>query len=98
MDKKWMVEVFKYQNTRQQVWTGIFYGLVFRFHEIIHCLIPCNPKNTPYCISNALIEAVKGNLENGLIFSGSNAYRLTELVSVKQLIKPLVRDAESTTV
>ena len=26
------------------------------------CLIPCDVKNTPYCISRALIEAVKGNL------------------------------------
>ena len=26
------------------------------------CLTPCNLKTTPYCISRALIEAVKGNL------------------------------------
>lgn len=31
------------------------------------CLKSCNPKETPYCISKALIEAVKGNLEEGLI-------------------------------
>lgn len=59
------------------------------------CLIPCNPKNTPYCISKALIEAVKGKLDNGLIFSGSNAYRLKEIVSVQQLMKQLVSEAET---
>ena len=37
------------------------------------CLIPCDVKNTPYCISRALIEAVKGNLEDGLIFTGANS-------------------------
>ena len=60
-----------------------------------NCLIPCNPKTTPYCISKALIEAAKGKLDEGLIFTGSNAYRLTEIVSVKQLMKQLVNEAET---
>lgn len=60
-----------------------------------NCLIPCNPKNTPYCISNALIEAVKGNVDNGLIFTGSNAPRINEIVSVKQLMHELVTEAEA---
>ncbi len=59
------------------------------------CLIPCNPKTTPYCISKALIEAVKGKLDTGLIFTGSNAYRLKEIVSVKQLMQQLIREAET---
>ena len=52
----------------------------------INCLIPCNPANTPYCISRALIEAVKGNVENGLIFVGRNADRITSMTSVKEII------------
>lgn len=59
------------------------------------CLIPCNPKDTPYCISKALIESVKGNLENGLIFTGSNAFRLKEILPVKQLLQQLINEAES---
>lgn len=59
-----------------------------------NCLIPCNPKTTPYCISKALIEAVKGKLDEGLIFSGSNAYRLKEITTVKQLMQELVSEAE----
>jgi len=58
------------------------------------CLKPCNPGNTPYCISKALIEAVKGNLKDGLIFTGSNAYRIDKIVKVKELIKQLVEEAE----
>jgi NAD(P)H-dependent flavin oxidoreductase YrpB (nitropropane dioxygenase family) len=58
------------------------------------CLKPCNPGNTPYCISKALIEAVKGNLKDGLIFTGSNAYRIDKIVKVKELMKQLVEESE----
>lgn len=54
------------------------------------CLIPCDVKTTPYCISKALIEAVKGNVDEGLIFSGSNGYLADHLISVKELIDELV--------
>lgn len=54
------------------------------------CLIPCNPADTPYCISLALINAVKGDLENGLVFCGANAYRIDKIVPVKELISELI--------
>ncbi|MBU5674873.1 nitronate monooxygenase family protein [Alkaliphilus sp. MSJ-5] len=60
-----------------------------------NCLQPCNPKETPYCISTALIKAVKGELEEGLIFAGSNAHRLSKIVTVKELISELLSDAEA---
>lgn len=53
------------------------------------CLIPCNPASTPYCISEALMNAVKGNLDNGLIFCGSNASKVNKLVSVQDLMNEL---------
>lgn len=59
-----------------------------------NCLKKCNPKETPYCISKALIEAVKGNIQEGLIFSGSSAYKIDKIVTVKELIDELVSDAE----
>lgn len=59
------------------------------------CLKPCQPAVTPYCISKALIEAVKGNVEEGLIFTGSNAYRLDKIITVRELINELVKEAES---
>lgn len=55
-----------------------------------NCLTPCNPADTPYCISEALINAVNGNLDEGLIFCGENAYRLTKMTTVKQLMSELV--------
>ena len=53
------------------------------------CLQMCNPKEIPYCISSALIEAVKGNVDNGLIFCGQNAYRNNEIVSVMSVMNEL---------
>lgn len=54
-----------------------------------NCLVPCNPSTTPYCISQALIDAVKGDIENGLIFTGTNGYRINEITTVQGLINEL---------
>lgn len=59
-----------------------------------NCLKKCNPKDTPYCISKALVEAVKGNVKEGLIFAGSNAYKIDKIGTVKELINELVTNAE----
>lgn len=60
-----------------------------------NCLIPCDPKTTPYCISEALINSVSGDVDHGLIFSGSNAYRVDKIVTVKELISELVDETEA---
>lgn len=57
-----------------------------------NCIKNCEPKNAPYCITKALIEAVKGNVDNGLIFSGSNAYLVDKITSVKKLMMELVEE------
>ena len=58
------------------------------------CIKECNPKTTPYCITEALIQAVTGNLDKGLIFVGSNAYKVNKIVTVKELMIELVTEAE----
>lgn len=54
-----------------------------------NCLVPCNPSTTPYCISEALINAARGDIDNGLIFCGSNAYKINKIISVKELLDEL---------
>lgn len=54
------------------------------------CIKTCNVANTPYCITKALINSVKGKLDNGLIFCGSNVEKIKEIVSVHDLIQDLV--------
>ena len=55
-----------------------------------NCLEKCNPATVPYCITKALMDAVKGDVENGLIFCGANVGRIKEIVTVKELMGELV--------
>lgn len=53
------------------------------------CLEKCSPKEAPYCITQALIRAVQGDVENGLIFCGDNAQYLTGITTVPEVIRSL---------
>lgn len=55
-----------------------------------NCIKTCNPADTPYCITKALVNAVKGDIHNGLIFCGSNVEKIKEIVSVHDLMSELV--------
>lgn len=55
----------------------------------IGCMKPCVPASTPYCISDALVHSVEGDVENGLVFAGANAWRVTDIVSVHDLMAEL---------
>lgn len=50
------------------------------------CVSTCKPNETPYCITEALLNAVKGNVEDALLFCGDNAYRATKIESVKDIM------------
>ena len=54
-----------------------------------NCLAQCDPGKVPYCITKALIDAVKGDVENGLIFCGSNVGKINHLTTVHDLMKEL---------
>jgi NAD(P)H-dependent flavin oxidoreductase YrpB (nitropropane dioxygenase family) len=60
-----------------------------------HCLRSCNPRTAPYCIARVLADASKGNLFRSFAFAGSNAYRCTEIVSVKTLVDQLSEELEN---
>lgn len=63
---------------------------------ISKCLVPCDAGKgalvAGYCIADRLGDAYLGKAETGLFFSGSNGYRLQELVSVRELIETLTGD------
>ncbi len=44
-----------------------------------HCIKTCDPKTAPYCITRALINAAMGDVDNGLLFCGSNAWRAQKI-------------------
>ena len=57
-----------------------------------NCIRTCDYTKSPYCIIIALINALKGNLENGFAFAGSNAYRATGIISVKEVFQSLIKE------
>lgn len=63
-------------------------------NRCINCLKTCNPRETPYCILDSLINAANGDIENGLFFSGSNVHRVNEIVSVKNIIEKIIKEFE----
>ena len=54
-----------------------------------NCLEKCNPAKVPYCITKALVDAVKGDVENGLVFCGTNVGRIHEITTVHVLMQEL---------
>lgn len=53
------------------------------------CLEHCNPAEIPYCITQALIRAAKGDVENALLFCGANAYRCEKMETVAEVMGEL---------
>jgi nitronate monooxygenase len=56
------------------------------------CLRTCNIDTTPYCIVGVLINGRKGNFVHGYAFAGANAYKATEIISVKETMDILVKE------
>ena len=60
---------------------------------ISNCVTPCHrgeeAKIVGYCIADRLSDAYDGKKETGLFFTGSNGYRLNEIITVKELLKKL---------
>jgi len=56
------------------------------------CLKTCDPDKVNYCIADALINAYKGNFEEGFAMCGENTFRVDKIVSVKELINELVTE------
>ncbi len=62
------------------------------FKCVFHCIKTCDPATTPYCISSALINAMKGNLDKGFVFCGSNVGKVKSIMSVHDLMATLRRE------
>jgi len=54
-----------------------------------HCLESCGALEARYCIAEALDNARQGKLREGFAFCGANAYRVTSIVPVKDLLAGL---------
>lgn len=54
-----------------------------------HCIVTCDYEKSPYCIAAALNSAKKGKMHRGFAFAGDTVYKITGLMSVKELIDSL---------
>ena len=61
----------------------------------LQCMIPCQPTNTPYCISEALIQSVSGHIQNGLVFVGTQASQIHKMKHVSELIDEYLDEMEN---
>jgi len=59
------------------------------------CLTVCKISSARYCIALALLNSYFGDVDNGLIFCGQNAYRCKEITTVKALIQELLTELEA---
>ncbi len=61
---------------------------------ISNCVAPCHrgveAREVGYCIADRLSDAYDGKVDSGLFFTGSNGYRLNEIITVKALIEKLM--------
>ncbi|MBF0137694.1 MAG: nitronate monooxygenase [Magnetococcales bacterium] len=49
----------------------------------------CRDEESTFCIARALHQAQQGDLENGLVFTGTNATRHTRMTSVREIFEEL---------
>ncbi len=55
------------------------------------CLKKCSRE---FCIMKALVNAQKGNLDEGIIFAGERAHLIKKILPVKDIFKRLVKEAK----
>ena len=62
-----------------------------RIKHCYHCITTCDPAKIPYCITQALVNAAEGNLDEALLFCGENAYRCDKIEKVKDIMEEFHR-------
>ena len=78
------------------IYNNLAKGLESGHQKISHCYRClrsqiCNTVDAPYCITEKLGDAVKGDVENGLVFTGALGYKIDKITTVKELVDELTR-------
>jgi NAD(P)H-dependent flavin oxidoreductase YrpB (nitropropane dioxygenase family) len=56
------------------------------------CIKGCKVVGIPYCITEKLSDAVKGDVENGLVFSGAKAYMVNKIQTVEEMVNEIMSE------
>jgi len=82
------------RGVKTQLHDDIEKGIAPKVACISNCVAPCKrgeeAKIVGYCIADRLSDAYDGIAESGLFFTGSNGYKLKEIISVKELMNKLM--------
>lgn len=70
-------------------------GEKIKFECPYKCLKTCDPYSANYCIAHALVQSSLGNMDEGFAMCGANAWRVNKIVTVKDLMTELVKEAEA---
>ena len=54
------------------------------------CLKHCKPAEIPYCITDALVHAAKGEVDEALLFCGAEAWKAQKIQTVEEVIRELL--------
>jgi NAD(P)H-dependent flavin oxidoreductase YrpB (nitropropane dioxygenase family) len=65
-------------------------GEKFTPKKCFACMRHCNPTEIPYCITERLINAAKGDIDNALLFCGGKVGKENKIRTVKEVIKELM--------
>ena len=74
---------------KNQMMQRVMDGEIIPHDKCYGCLRKCNPSEIPYCITDALIHAAKGEVDQALLFCGANAYKAERLETVKEVMNDL---------
>lgn len=77
---------------RNEFMDRVMNGEKFPPKRCLGCLRKCNPAEIPYCITESLVHAAKGEVEQALLFCGANAYKAQRLETVKEVMESFVRE------
>lgn len=65
-------------------------GERFTPKKCLGCLQKCNPAEIPYCITERLVAAARGKVDEALLFCGEEVYGQNEMMTVKEVIRSLM--------
>lgn len=69
---------------QEQLATG-----AYRPKKCRQCIATCEPAKTPYCITQALVNAANGNTDDALLFCGAKAYKAEKIETVHEIFGSL---------
>ena len=55
------------------------------------CVSTCQPSTSPYCITQALINSAKGDIDNGILFCGMSVKNQKKIRRVKDVLNDFVK-------